>query len=81
MTFLDATILGLLQGVTEFLPVSSSGHLALARDALDYAPPGGVLVEVLMHVGTALAIVVVFAIKRCTEISTWRSWCGSRESG
>ncbi|MAB90804.1 MAG: UDP-diphosphatase [Planctomycetes bacterium] len=61
MTFLDATILGLLQGVTEFLPVSSSGHLALARDALDYAPPGGVLVEVLMHVGTALAIVVVFA--------------------
>lgn len=60
MSWLDGAIVGLLQGLTEFLPVSSSGHLALARAVLDYDPPGGATVEVLMHVGTALSIIVVF---------------------
>lgn len=60
MTWFDATILGLLQGVTEFLPISSSGHLALARVVLDFDPPGGALVEVMMHLGTALSVIVVY---------------------
>ncbi|MAG57253.1 MAG: UDP-diphosphatase [Planctomycetes bacterium] len=60
MTYGNAVLLGLIQGLTEFLPVSSSGHLAIARNLLDYDAPGGALVEVFMHLGTALSIVVVF---------------------
>jgi len=52
-------ILGAVQGITEFLPVSSSGHLVLAQRLLGVDPPG-VLLEALLHWGTLLAIVVVF---------------------
>ncbi|HMS16879.1 MAG TPA: undecaprenyl-diphosphate phosphatase, partial [Planctomycetota bacterium] len=41
MDIWDAIILGLVQGVTEFLPVSSSGHLALSRSVLGFAPQTG----------------------------------------
>lgn len=50
--------LGILQGATEFLPVSSSGHLVLARAWLAMAAPGAGL-EVALHVGTLAAIVVM----------------------
>jgi len=53
-----AVILGVLQGLTEFLPVSSSGHLLLARELLGISLPG-LSFEVMLHVGTALAVVVV----------------------
>ena len=49
----------MLQGLTEFLPVSSSGHLALAESFLE-VPGGGVALAVLLHAGTLLAIVIVF---------------------
>jgi undecaprenyl-diphosphatase len=61
MSWSDAIVLGLIQGLTEFLPVSSSGHLALARVFLDYDPPAGALFEVMLHLGTAISILVVFA--------------------
>ena len=54
-----AVLLGVLQGLTEFLPVSSSGHLALAQSFLD-VEAGGVAFVVLLHAGTLLAIVIVF---------------------
>jgi undecaprenyl-diphosphatase len=60
MTSLQAALLGLLQGLTEFLPVSSSGHLLLAETLLQVQTQGGVLFDVLVHAGTLLAIVVVF---------------------
>jgi undecaprenyl-diphosphatase len=56
----QALLLGIVQGLTEFLPVSSSGHLALAEAWLD-APGGGVAFAVLLHAGTLLAIVIVFS--------------------
>jgi undecaprenyl-diphosphatase len=55
----QAVLLGIVQGLTEFLPVSSSGHLALAETYLA-VPGGGVALAVLLHAGTLLAIGIVF---------------------
>lgn len=52
-------VLGLVQGLTEFLPVSSSGHLVLAERWLGLDPPG-VLLEAMLHWGTLAAILIVF---------------------
>jgi undecaprenyl-diphosphatase len=60
MTFTQATALGILQGATEFLPVSSSGHLAIAQHFLsDFSQPG-ILFDVLLHLGTMLAVIIYF---------------------
>jgi len=59
MTYLEAAVLGLIQGLTEFLPVSSSGHLALA-EALFGLPPGDLLFEIVVHVATLLAVVAYY---------------------
>jgi len=59
MTYFDALLLGILQGLTEFLPVSSSGHLVLAQAILGVKQPG-VAFEVLLHLGTLLAVLIYF---------------------
>lgn len=56
MEIFDALILGVVQGVTEFLPVSSSGHLVLVSKYLNFQQPG-VLFEAILHIGTTLAVV------------------------
>ena len=53
MNVLDAIILGAIQGFTEFLPVSSSGHLVLGQFFLGIKQPGNEF-EVLVHLGTLL---------------------------
>ena len=65
MTFLEAILLGILQGLTEFLPVSSSGHLVLAQQFLGLQEPL-VFFDVMLHVGTLAAVLVAYrdAIKR-----------------
>ena len=59
MTFLEAILLGILQGLTEFLPVSSSGHLVLAQQFLGLKEPL-VFFDVMLHVGTLAAVLVVY---------------------
>lgn len=59
MTYSDAVILGVVQGITEFLPISSDGHLVLAQALLDVEEPG-IAFEVLVHVGTLLSVLLFF---------------------
>ena len=68
---INAIILGIVQGLTEFLPVSSSGHLELAKYILgdDALPQDSFLMTVVLHFGTALATVFVFR-KDILEIIT-----------
>lgn len=59
MSYLDAIILGLIQGLTEFLPVSSSGHLVLSEHLLN-AKMSGVIFELVVHFGTLMSVLVYF---------------------
>ena len=59
MDGLEAALLGLVQGLTEFLPVSSSGHLVIAKTLLGRVEEG-IAFEVAVHVGTLLAILVYY---------------------
>ena len=60
MSFFEAILLGLVQGITEFLPVSSSGHLIILEQLLDIKTDAGVLFEVMLHMGTLIAVCTVF---------------------
>ncbi|MBQ3985035.1 MAG: undecaprenyl-diphosphate phosphatase [Bacteroidales bacterium] len=60
MNWWQALILGLVQGLTEFLPVSSSGHLVIFRELLGAEAPSDLVFEITVHVATALATIVVF---------------------
>lgn len=59
MSILEAIILGALQGLTEFLPVSSSGHLQLAKELLGVELTSNLTFDVLLHMATVLSTVVV----------------------
>ena len=67
MTALEALVLGILQGATEFLPISSSGHLVMAQAVLDIEVPG-VLFEVWVHLATLLSILLIYR-NRIAELS------------
>ena len=60
MGIVEALILGLIQGLTEFLPVSSSGHLELGSFFLGTQSEDNLLFSILLHGATALSTVVVF---------------------
>lgn len=60
MKFIQSVIMGLVQGLTEFLPVSSSGHLALIKALFNVETDTGILFDVLLHFGTLISIIVVF---------------------
>lgn len=59
MSAWEALLLGLLQGATEFLPVSSSGHLVIGQLLLDLQLPG-VVFEVVVHLATLVSVLVVY---------------------
>jgi len=62
MSIIEAIILGIIQGLTEFLPVSSSGHLELAKAIMGDASVGeeSMLMTVVLHFATALSTVIIF---------------------
>lgn len=71
MNVFQAAVLGLVQGLAEFLPVSSSGHLILARMLMgisdaEAATGSYIVLDVLLHAGTLLAVLIVF----------WKDWWG-----
>ena len=62
MTYVTSFLLGLVQGVAEFLPVSSSGHLAIAQNLLGLEGAGSVpeFFDVLLHLGTLIAVFAAY---------------------
>ena len=60
MSILEALILGIIQGLTEFLPVSSSGHIELGKAIFGINPPDPLLFTVVVHAATALSTIIVF---------------------
>ena len=60
MEWYEGIILGLIQGLTEFLPVSSSGHLVIGRELLGIEASEDLVFEVLVHAATVLSTIVVF---------------------
>ncbi|RPI54091.1 MAG: undecaprenyl-diphosphate phosphatase [Acidobacteria bacterium] len=62
MTLLAAALLGIVQGITEFLPVSSTAHLLLVGQAIGYDDPGGVF-TVMIQLGSILAVVWLYRAK------------------
>ena len=59
MNWFEAIILGAVQGATEFLPVSSSGHLTLGQHLLGVPEPG-LLFDIILHVGTLLSVMAFY---------------------
>ena len=62
MDLLTAALLGVIQGLTEFLPISSTAHLLLAGDLLGYEDPGGVF-TVMIQLGSILAVMWLYRAK------------------
>lgn len=61
MELIKAIIMGVVQGICEFLPVSSSGHLAIFKQILNINTDTGLLFDVMLHIGTLAAIFVVYS--------------------
>ncbi|WP_306416814.1 undecaprenyl-diphosphate phosphatase [Fulvivirga maritima] len=60
MSLIEAIILGIIQGLTEFLPVSSSGHIELGAYLLDIHTSDNLLFTIIVHAATALSTIVIF---------------------
>jgi undecaprenyl-diphosphatase len=79
MTWWEALVLGVVQGLTEFFPVSSSGHLVMGQDILGLQIPG-ILFDIVVHVATLVSVCIVYRAKLAqlvmgalgrTEESSW----------
>ncbi len=80
MTLIDAVILGLLQGISEFLPISSSGHLIIAEKLLNLPYEALKSFDVSVHFGTLLAILAYFYKDILDLLKALYSWIGRVKS-
>lgn len=71
MELLDSFLLGLIQGLTEFLPISSSGHLVLGEAILGGGLDKNITFEVVVHFGTLCSIVIYYRKKLADIIRSW----------
>jgi len=60
MDVFQAFVLGIVQGITEWLPISSSGHLVIVQDLLGLDPAGNVVFDLIVHLGTLFAVMAFF---------------------
>ena len=67
MIYLTAALLGILQGVTEFLPISSTAHLLLASQLVGFSDPGGVF-TVMIQLGSVFAVMWLYRVKIATVV-------------
>ncbi len=65
-TLLMAVVLGIVEGITEFLPISSTGHLILVEDLLGYEGPAGNFFEIIIQLGAILSVVWIYRVKLWT---------------
>ena len=79
--FFDVTVLAVLQGVAEFLPVSSSGHLVVVQHLLEVPEPLRMRLEVFLHAGTLVSIFAFYAARLRAEafrpeniFSLWKNY-------
>ena len=85
MSWLESILLGLLQGLTEYLPISSSGHLAIASSLFGIDGEQNMAFTVLVHVATVLSTIVilwkeiVWIFKDLFTRQEWKSWEGLNE--
>lgn len=75
LTLWKAALLGAIQGATEFLPVSSSGHLVVMQQLLGWSPDNGVILafDIALHVGTLLSVLFVFW-QDIVDMLTGKNW-------
>jgi len=72
MEVLQAIILGIIQGITEWLPISSSGHLVLAEHLLNLSQP--IIFDIFLHLGSLIVILIVFRKKIIDLIKGFFRW-------
>lgn len=81
MDWLQVILLAIVQGFTEFLPISSSGHLLLPKELLGW-PDQGLAFDVAVHVGSLAAVLVYFRKDVMTLFTAWLQSCtGRQQSG
>ena len=77
MSVVEALVLGAVQGLTEFIPISSSGHLVIVPELFDWNTPG-LAFDVMLHVASLLALLVYFS---GDLLDLWRGfWAGDKGS-
>lgn len=81
MSILEAVFYGLLQGIAEFLPISSSGHLALAHNFFGTEGSDYLAFDILLHVATLLAVAIVYHKELLLVIKGFFTLCGKLFSG